>query len=105
MSNAKTINRMKEPNLKIKRRKVTFSLQAKEADRVVLVGDFNNWDPKVHPMKNAGDGMWSKTVMIPAGTYEYKFLVDGTWCLDPRNAQTCPNCFGTYNNICDLIEA
>jgi len=43
--------------------------------------------------------------MLPVGTYEYKFLVDGIWRLDPQNNQTCPNCFGTYNNIFNLIES
>jgi 1,4-alpha-glucan branching enzyme len=58
---------------KIKRRRVTFSLEATEAKEVALVGDFNNWDLETHPMKNNGNGIWKKTVMLYPRTYEYKF--------------------------------
>ncbi len=86
----------------MKRQRITFSLEALNADGVILMGDFNNWDPKVHPMKNDGGGIWNKTVMIPPGKYEYKFLADGQWIEDPRNDQNCPNCFGTNNSVLNL---
>ena len=90
------------PKQKIKRRRVTFSLEAAEAQEASLMGDFNNWNPKMHPMKNDGNGIWSKTVMLYPGEYEYKFLVDGDWKEDPRNGQTRPNCFGTRNSVLNL---
>ena len=86
----------------IKRRRITFSLEAAGAREVILMGDFNNWNPKTHPMKSDENGMWSKTVMLPAGTHEYKFLIDGNWRLDPQNLQTCLNCFGSQNNVLNL---
>jgi len=87
---------------KIKRRKVTFSLEAAEAGEVFLMGNFNDWNPKMHPMKADGNGIWNKTVMIPPGKYEYKFLIDGNWIEDPQNDQACPNCFGTLNSVFNL---
>ncbi len=87
---------------KIKRRKVTFSLEAAKAGEVFLMGNFNDWNPKIHPMKADGNGIWNKTVMIPPGKYEYKFLIDGNWIEDPQNHQTCPNCFGTLNSVFNL---
>jgi len=87
---------------KIKRRKVTFSLEADDAGEVFLMGNFNDWNPKIHPMKADGNGIWNKTVMIPPGKYEYKFLIDGNWIKDPQNDQTCPNCFGTLNSVFNL---
>ena len=86
----------------IKRRKVTFSLEATDAKEVVLMGDFNNWNPKKHPMQKDGNGIWNKVVIIPPGNYEYKFLVDGEWKEDPQNEQKCANCFGTHNSIFNL---
>jgi 1,4-alpha-glucan branching enzyme len=83
----------------IKRRRVTFSIEAPRAGEVTLTGNFNNWNIKKHPMKNDGNGMWSKTVMLKSGKYEYKFLIDGDWKEDPGNDQTCLNCFGTRNNV------
>jgi len=88
---------------KIKRKKVTFSINSTGAKEVILMGDFNNWNPKKHLMKQDGNGVWNKAVILPPGSYEYKFLVDGQWKEDPRNDQTRLNCFGSYNNILNLI--
>jgi 1,4-alpha-glucan branching enzyme len=87
---------------KIKRKKVTFSIDSTNAKEVILMGDFNNWNPKKHPMKQDGNGVWNKAVILPPGSYEYKFLVDGNWKQDPQNHQTRLNCFGTYNNVLNL---
>ena len=35
----------------IKKQKVTFSLNAPEVKRVAVLGDFNEWSDKKHPMK------------------------------------------------------
>ena len=88
----------------IKRRRITFSFKVTAANEVVLMGDFNNWNPKKHPMENDGSGTWSKTVVLSPGKYEYKFFVDGKWKKDPRNDQTCSNCFGTQNSVLNLEE-
>ena len=90
---------------KIKKRRVTFSLNSSNAEEVILMGDFNHWNRKKHPMKKDQNGLWVKTVIIPPGTYEYKFLVDGQWKEDPQNDRTCPNDFGTYNNVLILTES
>jgi 1,4-alpha-glucan branching enzyme len=83
----------------IKRRKVTFSIEAVEAKEVLLMGDFNKWNPKKHPMKKDRKGCWTKAVIIPTGTYEYKFRVDGEWRIDPLNERKRINCFGTHNSL------
>jgi len=92
-------------NRKIKRKRCTFLLEAKEAKEVLLLGDFNNWSPERHPMKRDENGMWNKTVMLFPGNHEYKFLVDGQWREDPSNERLCPNCFGTYNSVINLPDA
>ncbi len=89
---------------KIKRRRVTFSFETSDAKEVILMGDFNNWNAKKHPMKSNGNGMWNKSVMIPPGRFEYKFLVDRQWEEDPQNDRICPNNFGTYNNVFNLTK-
>ena len=59
-----------------KRRKIMFSFDSSDAKEVILMGDFNKWNPKKHPMKRDGNGVWTKAVMLFPGNYEYKFLVD-----------------------------
>ena len=87
---------------KSKSQKVTFSIEAPKAQQVVLMGDFNNWNPETHPMKKYGNGIWKKMVTLPPHQYEYKFLIDGEWKEDPKNDQICQNCFGTRNNVLNL---
>jgi 1,4-alpha-glucan branching enzyme len=92
---------------KMKNNNVTFSFKSTEARKVILIGDFNNWNPQKHPMKKKWNemwwnGTWEKTVMLPPGQYEYKFLVDGEWTIDPQNIQTSQNDFGALNSILNL---
>lgn len=92
----------KTSTLKTKRRKMTFSLSSSDAKEVILMGDFNKWNPKKHPMKNDGNGMWKKSVMLFPGSYEYKFLIDGQWREDPQNNHKTVNCYGTFNSVFNL---
>ena len=92
------------PKQNIKRRRVTFSFESSDAKEVILMGDFNNWNAKKHPMKSDENGLWNKSVVIPPGRYEYKFLVDRQWEEDPQNDQACLNCFGTYNSVFNFTE-
>jgi hypothetical protein len=84
------------------RRKITFSLNAPDASVVYLVGEFNGWDCRKHPMRKKGNGMWEKQVSLPAGRFEYKFVVDDQWREDPLNERICFNCFGTRNSIVNV---
>jgi len=93
-----------QPKQKIKKRKVTFSVNLPDAEEVILMGDFNQWNPQKHPMKKDKNGTWVKGVIILPGVYEYKFLIDGQWTEDPQNSLICPNGFGTYNNVLDLTR-
>jgi len=87
---------------KAQRKRVTLALSAPDAGAVYLMGDFNQWNQKVHPMKQEKDGTWKKTIMVQPGKYEYRFLVDGKWRNDPSNDQICPNCYGTQNNVLEV---
>lgn len=83
----------------IKRHRINFVYNNADAIEVRLVGNFNDWNVNISVMKHDGNGTWRKTVMLPSGEYEYKFLVDGQWENDPSNANARVNCFGTTNNL------
>lgn len=89
---------------KNKKRKATFSISLSDAKEVYLVGSFNNWNTKKHPMHQNKNGVWEKSVIIPPGVYEYKFLIDGKWENDPQNCLSCLNCFGTENSVFDFTR-
>ena len=88
-----------EQNKKSKRKKIIFSFFDPNANEVLLLGDFNGWDKKKHPMKKRENGMWEKHLFLEPGTYEYKFKVDGDWHNDPESTKICTNQFGTKNNF------
>ena len=79
--------------------KVTFALQAPEAREVRLAGCFTDWDQAAMSLRKQRDGTWKKTVSLPPGTYEYRFLVDGRWQDDPACPVHKPNTFGTQNCV------
>lgn len=84
---------------KPRKRRVTFSLSAPDAQKVAVAGGFNAWDESAGSMKRNSEGVWQKTVMLAPGDYEYKFMVDGEWLTDPDNPEIRPNCFGTFNSF------
>ena len=63
---------------------VDFFCRVPEAKNVALIGDFNGWDPKVHPMNRMPDGVWVIRMELPHGHHQYQFLVDGKPTLDPN---------------------
>jgi 1,4-alpha-glucan branching enzyme len=80
---------------------VIFRLYEPDAERVFLVGDFNDWDPTADPMTDEnGDGEWTLYLPLPPGRYEYKFVVDGKyWISDPKNPRQVPDGFDGKNSV------
>ncbi|MDB5090135.1 MAG: hypothetical protein JWR09_4129 [Mucilaginibacter sp.] len=64
---------------------ITFKLNGyKNARKVFLAGDFNKWKPNDISLAKSIDG-WVLKTTLPAGNYQYKFIVDGNWITDPAN--------------------
>ena len=79
---------------------VRFSLDAPNAARVTIVGDFNDWNPTTLPMRRSADGrIWEVEVRLPLGRYNYAFLVDGRLARDPQAPSTADDDFGTANSV------
>ncbi|MDA8405013.1 MAG: isoamylase early set domain-containing protein [Desulfobacteraceae bacterium] len=82
-----------------KRKRIQFAFYDEDAETVCVVGDFNGWDEKKHTMQRDAQNIWRKTMLLPMGTYEYRFKVDERWENDPQNDNFCINSFGTRNNV------
>jgi len=80
---------------------VTFSIKAPNAGKVNLAGSFNGWDQKTIKLKKGSDGVFSITIPLKAGTYHYKFIVDGNWKADPEAKK---NTGPPYGNSIIIIE-
>ena len=82
---------------------VTFRVRADPGSKVALAGDFNQWDPAANPLTDAaGTGNFSTVVTLPPGSYEYKFVINGTWCVDPECTEWVQNSLGTLNSVCKV---
>jgi hypothetical protein len=68
---------------------VIFTIDAPGAKSVFLVGDFNNWNPTLEQMYSV-DGKFEVSLYLLPGIYRYKFVVDGTWVVDPENTPADP---------------
>jgi 1,4-alpha-glucan branching enzyme len=95
---------MKVSTGKAEKRKVTFKVKAPSAKEVVLVGDFSNWNTKLHPMKKDKEDFWKVTVQLAPGKYEYKLLVDGQWWENIPAGSGVQNPFGTLNKLLFVAE-
>jgi hypothetical protein len=83
--------------------RVTFGLRAPEAKQVFLAGTFNGWSTDEDCMKAGKNGVWKMTKKLQPGRYEYKFVVDGVWKLDPACTDTVRNHYGTANNVLEVV--
>jgi len=59
---------------------VVFSVWAPNAEGVCVIGDFNDWDTRVHPMRNMGiSGIWELFVpgILPGTKYKFQLHLPG----------------------------
>ncbi|MFA7173086.1 MAG: glycogen-binding domain-containing protein [Kiritimatiellia bacterium] len=84
---------------------VTFTYRAEQGCQVFLAGTFNNWNGTAERMKDeSGTGVYTAVLALAPGAYEYKFVIDGTWCADPECADWVQNSHGTLNSVKHVTE-
>jgi 1,4-alpha-glucan branching enzyme len=81
-----------------KTKKVSFVLSGVSAQKVFLVGDFNDWDKTGHPMKKTKNN-WKAEIKLPSGEYKFKYLADGNWINDPSAHKYIPNVYGGEDSV------
>ncbi len=80
--------------------RVTFHVRAEVGSKVFLAGSFNGWSPTAKPMVDkTGKGEFTCALNLPKGKYEYKFVINGSWCADPECAEWVQNDMGTLNSV------
>jgi 1,4-alpha-glucan branching enzyme len=88
--------------------RVTFELSsALWAERVNLVGEFNDWDTTATPMiRSRSDANWKTTLELQEGqSYCFRYLVDGKeWLNDWHADDHVENPYGSYDSVVDLTD-
>ncbi|MDD2716026.1 MAG: hypothetical protein PHW04_09045 [Candidatus Wallbacteria bacterium] len=67
---------------------VALSLKWATAETVTVPMDINKWDKNANPMAKGTDEAFHVVIKLPAGEYQYKFVINGKeWLLDPNAAK------------------
>ena len=77
------------------------------AERVNLVGEFNDWDTLSTPMtRERADANWRAIVELKTGQrYRFRYLVDGKeWINDWYADDFVENPYGSDDSVVDLTE-
>ncbi|MCE9602488.1 MAG: isoamylase early set domain-containing protein [Gemmatimonadetes bacterium] len=77
-----------------------FVLDDAKAQRVSLVGDFNDWAAGATPLTRLESGVWTVSVPLPPGRHVYAFLVDDTLLVtDPRAPKSGDADYGREGSV------
>ena len=74
------------------------------AKSVFITGDFNNWNEKDTEAYFVDDGIWEAVLELTPGIYEYKFITDGNWIVDPNAFAYVDDGFGGKNGVFEVYE-
>ena len=82
------------------RKRVVFQVKANPGSDVFLSGSFNSWEINGKKMKDAnGTGEFTTMLYLPKGKYEYKYVINGEWHVDPECPKWVQNECGTLNSL------
>lgn len=73
---------------------VEFSFFRPNAERVHVVGEFNDWRSNELPMMRGPDGYWRMRLRLPAGEFRFRYCADGEWYTDYAACGLEPSEFG-----------
>lgn len=80
---------------------VKFVYVDPNAKSVHVLGDFNGWQQT--PLKRQAGGMWTLTLPMAEGQYNYQFLVDGQkFVTDPSAPEETDDGFGQTDSVLRL---
>jgi len=63
-----------------------------------VVGDFNAWEATPLTDENQ-DGIWTASIPLQPGRYEYAFVIDGRWWGQDPLADEYVRTFGQYSSV------
>lgn len=85
-------------------RVVNLTCETAPGKKVFAAGSFNDWKPEKELVDKDHSGVYRCQLRLLPGEYQYKFVVDGNWCLDAENPNFVPNDFGTLNSLLIVRE-
>lgn len=83
---------------KASKQRVAFSLEDQGYKTVQVKGEMNSWNPNLSDFTKE-DGVWTYSMLVSEGLYQYIFVVDGREMKDPVNTEMVSNGMGGSNNL------
>ena len=84
--------------------KVTFTVEAPDANKVSVIGDFNNWSPTEGELKKQKNGIFKSTFDLAKDqNYEFRYLVDETFVNDQEADGFVWNEFASAENTLLIV--
>ena len=85
------------------KKEVLIQFQDERAGDVRVAGDFNGWVPDKNVASrvevNGPSRVWTKVLQLAPGTYQYRCVIDGEWCIDPGNPDSVAGPMGHPNSV------
>jgi len=82
---------------------IRFHFSGPNLGPVYLVGDFNGWDERAHPMRSAGKNQWKTDLKLRPGDYRFLYRVGARWYVD-ADAPDVPNPWGSEFSVVSVPE-
>jgi len=76
----------------------TFDPEGQVFQSVQLAGEFNGWTPSRTNLELI-DGLWTVTLPLNPGRYQYQLVTDEGWSPDPGNPDLIDNNVGGFNSV------
>lgn len=83
---------------------VVIRINAPGAKHVFIAGSFNNWNDKDTECYYVDAGWWEAVLELNPGIYEYKFIIDGNWTVDPNAFGYTDDGFGGKNAVLEVAK-
>ena len=76
-----------------------FIYYQKGLKSISLVGQFNDWDADSTSLTEVSPGVWTVTLPLRPGVYEYQFMLNGTQRVTDPTMPQVSNDFGSPNSV------
>ena len=76
-----------------------FTYYQKGLKSISLVGEFNDWAPDSTQLTEVSEGVWTVTLRLRPGVYEYQFILNGEQRVTDPTMPQVSNDFGSPNSV------
>ena len=79
-----------------------FSFKGPPGEIVYVAGNFNGWDPFMYELREYPAGVYSISLPLPPGSYQYVFFHNGQRFVDPHNPRRVYSRDGSAASVIDV---